>query len=186
MARHGFNVGALHGDMDQKSRMDTLAKFKSGELKILIASDVAARGLDIPNVSHVFNYDIPIHAEDYVHRIGRTGRAGRSGKAFSLIAPTDNKYLEAIETLIVKKIEWVNNKEKNIAKPADDVSKVKQAKKPAQKHNNQKHEANNRQKHKKTESDNKNTAPNNSPFGNFGPTPAFLLQSTAKIVKIEK
>ncbi len=194
MTRHKFNAGALHGDMDQKSRMDTLAKFKNGDLKILIASDVAARGLDIPNVSHVFNYDIPIHAEDYVHRIGRTGRAGRSGKAFSLVTPADTKYLEAIETLIVKKIEWANNKEKNIAETSDNIPKAKQAKKPTPKHNNQKneasdhkkHEASNKPKHKKAAVINNNAASKSSPFGNFGPTPAFLLQSAAKPVKIEK
>ncbi len=78
LTRHGFSVGALHGDMDQSSRTKTLAGFKDNAITLLVASDVAARGLDIPAVSHVFNFDVPIHAEDYVHRIGRTGRAGRS------------------------------------------------------------------------------------------------------------
>ena len=79
LQKHGFNAAALHGDMDQRARMAALEGFRTGETTVLVASDVAARGLDIPAVSHVFNYDVPHHAEDYVHRIGRTGRAGRSG-----------------------------------------------------------------------------------------------------------
>ncbi len=106
--RHGFSVGALHGDMDQRSRMTMLANFKDNNITLLVASDVAARGLDIPDVSHVFNFDVPIHAEDYVHRIGRTGRAGRSGKAFTLVTRADTKYLDAIEKLIGEKIEWAD------------------------------------------------------------------------------
>lgn len=105
---YGFNVGALHGDMDQFQRMATLDKFKSGEIKMLVCSDVAARGLDIAAVSHVFNYDVPTHPEDYVHRIGRTGRAGRSGHAFTLAAPEDGKYVAQIERLAGKEIPRVN------------------------------------------------------------------------------
>ncbi|MBX8800804.1 DEAD/DEAH box helicase [Pseudochrobactrum asaccharolyticum] len=108
LVKHGFNAGALHGDMDQRARMTMLSNFKDGNLQLLVASDVAARGLDIPDVSHVFNYDIPIHAEDYVHRIGRTGRAGRSGKAFSIITASDTKHLDAIEKMIGEKIEWLD------------------------------------------------------------------------------
>ncbi|MGB5800469.1 MAG: DEAD/DEAH box helicase, partial [Mesorhizobium sp.] len=99
LARHEFDAGALHGDMDQRARMQMLAAFRDGKLKLLVASDVAARGLDIPDVSHVFNYDVPIHAEDYVHRIGRTGRAGRSGKSFTITTKSDTKYVDAIEKL---------------------------------------------------------------------------------------
>ncbi|MDB5523242.1 MAG: box type helicase protein [Rhizobium sp.] len=106
LERHGFEVGALHGDMDQRSRTNMLQGFRDGNLKILVASDVAARGLDIPDVSHIFNFDVPIHAEDYVHRIGRTGRAGRSGAAFMLVTKRDTKHLDAIEKLIGEKIEW--------------------------------------------------------------------------------
>src|SRR5690554_3772574 len=108
LERHGFNAGALHGDMDQKSRMDTLDRFRNGSLSILVASDVAARGLDIPAVSHVFNFDIPTHAEDYVHRIGRTGRAGRSGAAVTLVGPLDGKYVDAITSLIGRDIAWAD------------------------------------------------------------------------------
>ena len=104
LQRHGFSAGALHGDMDQKSRMETLDAFKTDKLQLLIASDVAARGLDIPAVSHVFNFDVPTHAEDYVHRIGRTGRAGRSGTSITLAAPSDGKYVDAIVKLIQRDI----------------------------------------------------------------------------------
>ncbi len=106
LVKHEFDAGALHGDMDQSARTAMLQGFRDGKLKILVASDVAARGLDIPDVSHVFNFDVPIHAEDYVHRIGRTGRAGRSGKAFSLVTRADNKYVSAIEALTGQTIAW--------------------------------------------------------------------------------
>lgn len=99
LKKHEFNAAPLHGDLDQSLRMKTLDAFRSGELQILVASDVAARGLDIPDVSHVFNFDVPFHSDDYVHRIGRTGRAGRLGAAFMLITPRDGKYVEAIEKL---------------------------------------------------------------------------------------
>jgi superfamily II DNA/RNA helicase len=92
--------------MDQSARMKTLAGFRNNEITYLIASDVAARGLDIPEVSHVFNFDVPTHAEDYVHRIGRTGRAGREGQAFTLVTKEEAKYLKAIEALIGKDIPW--------------------------------------------------------------------------------
>ncbi|WP_306027510.1 DEAD/DEAH box helicase [Stappia sp. MMSF_3263] len=109
LQRHDYSVGALHGDMDQRSRMATLEQFRKNELTLLVASDVAARGLDIPAVSHVYNYDVPTHAEDYVHRIGRTGRAGRSGVAITLITGSDQKYLGAIEKLIERKLPWLEN-----------------------------------------------------------------------------
>lgn len=101
---HGFNAAAIHGDLDQSQRMRTLDGFRDGSLHLLVASDVAARGLDIPAVSHVFNFDVPTHPEDYVHRIGRTGRAGRQGKAFTLAVPPDEKYIAAIESLVKKPI----------------------------------------------------------------------------------
>ncbi|WP_298961408.1 DEAD/DEAH box helicase [uncultured Methylobacterium sp.] len=106
LSNHGFTVAALHGDMDQRARMAALDAFRSGEIPLLVASDVAARGLDIPAVSHVFNFDVPHHAEDYVHRIGRTGRAGRSGAAFTLVGRGDEKSLAAIESLIGQPIGW--------------------------------------------------------------------------------
>jgi superfamily II DNA/RNA helicase len=106
LKKHGFNAGALHGDMDQTSRTNMLAAFRGNEVSILIASDVAARGLDIPDVSHVFNFDVPTHCEDYVHRIGRTGRAGREGHAFTMVAREEKKYLTAILELIKKDIPY--------------------------------------------------------------------------------
>jgi superfamily II DNA/RNA helicase len=104
LKRHGLNAGQLHGDMDQGTRTATLESFKRGEITILCCSDVAARGIDIDDLSHVFNFDVPIHAEDYVHRIGRTGRAGRSGAAFTIATRADGKYVAAIEKLIGKPI----------------------------------------------------------------------------------
>src|SRR5262245_34779702 len=100
LLRHKFNAVALHGDMDQPARMAALDQFRRGEVELLIASDVAARGLDIPEVSHIFNFDVPHHPDDYVHRIGRTGRAGRSGTAITIVAPIDSKAVGAIERLI--------------------------------------------------------------------------------------
>ena len=108
--RHGYSVGSLHGDMDQTSRMATLSAFKDNKIKLLVASDVAARGLDIPDVSHVFNFDVPVSAEDYVHRIGRTGRAGREGTALMIVTPEDQKAFDAIEKLIGQTIEWAGEK----------------------------------------------------------------------------
>src|SRR5437763_1712387 len=100
LKKHGFNAGALHGDMSQPARMETLEKFKQGEIQILVASVVAARGLDIVDMSHVFNFDVPFSPEDYVHRIGRTGRAGKTGHSFTLASPSDGGLVEAIEKLI--------------------------------------------------------------------------------------
>ena len=100
---------ALHGDMDQSARTAALESFRNGEVTLLIASDVAARGLDIPDVSHVFNFDVPHHPDDYVHRIGRTGRAGKSGTAITIVAPADGKAVVAIEKLIGQSIPWVGD-----------------------------------------------------------------------------
>ncbi|MEM7745187.1 MAG: DEAD/DEAH box helicase [Pseudomonadota bacterium] len=104
LSKHGYNAGALHGDLDQSVRTATLQGFRDGEIKLLVASDVAARGLDIPDVSHVFNFDVPTHSEDYVHRIGRTGRAGKEGVAITISTPPEAKYLEGIEKLIAREI----------------------------------------------------------------------------------
>ncbi len=108
LLKHGFNAGALHGDMDQRARMASLDAFKTGEVDLLVCSDVAARGLDIPDVSHVFNFDVPVHAEDYVHRIGRTGRAGKAGTALTIVAPMDKKHIAEIEKLIARPIPWLD------------------------------------------------------------------------------
>jgi superfamily II DNA/RNA helicase len=107
LVRHGFSAIALHGDMDQSSRTAALDQFRRNEVTLLVASDVAARGLDIPAVSHIFNFDVPHHPDDYVHRIGRTGRAGRSGTAITIVVPAEQKSVAAIEKLIGQAIPWM-------------------------------------------------------------------------------
>lgn len=104
LTKHGFEPGMLHGDMPQERRLETLAKFKAGEINLLVCSDVAARGLDIQGMSHVILFDVPIHADDYVHRIGRTGRAGMPGRSFTLATRDDRKFVAAVEKLIGEKI----------------------------------------------------------------------------------
>ncbi len=104
LTKHGFDAAALHGDMSQPKRTETLERFKRDEIRLLVCSDVAARGLDIQGLSHVFNFDVPYHAEDYVHRIGRTGRAGREGRSFTIAAPEDGKNVAAIQKLIKRDI----------------------------------------------------------------------------------
>ena len=125
LEKHGFSAGALHGDMDQRSRTAMLQSFRDNEISLLVASDVAARGLDIPKVSHVFNFDVPIHAEDYVHRIGRTGRAGRSGKAFTLVAKSDRKYLDSIEKMLGSTIDWHGPTAAELPADAEDPERPK-------------------------------------------------------------
>jgi superfamily II DNA/RNA helicase len=107
LSKHGFNAGELHGDMEQSSRTETLDKFRSGEIMLLAASDVAARGLDIPEVSHVFNFDLPWAADDYVHRIGRTGRAGHEGHSVSLVSSDDLKFVKDIEKITSEVAVWI-------------------------------------------------------------------------------
>lgn len=109
LKKYGYDAAPIHGDLDQSQRTRTLDGFRDGSLRFLVASDVAARGLDVPSVSHVFNFDVPSHAEDYVHRIGRTGRAGREGKAVMICIPRDEKNLEAIERLVQKEIPRLDN-----------------------------------------------------------------------------
>ncbi|WP_439122915.1 DEAD/DEAH box helicase [Marivita sp.] len=109
LKKYGLDAAPIHGDLDQSQRTKTLDGFREGTLRFLVASDVAARGLDVPAVSHVFNFDVPSHAEDYVHRIGRTGRAGREGKAMMICAPKDEKNFDAIERLLQKAIPRIDN-----------------------------------------------------------------------------
>ena len=127
LKKHGHSAGAIHGDLDQKYRMQVLDGFRNNEITLMVASDVAARGLDIPNVSHVFNYDVPIHSEDYVHRIGRTGRAGRNGWAFMLCLPHEQKHLDKIEELVKNKIPRLEMPEMAVAerKPKQHKEKPK-------------------------------------------------------------
>jgi superfamily II DNA/RNA helicase len=109
LQKHGFNAGALHGDMEQSQRTATLDAFRAGTISLLAASDVAARGLDIPEVSHVFNFDVPWAGDDYVHRIGRTGRAGREGRALSLVSPDDLRLLKDIEKVTGETPSWIGD-----------------------------------------------------------------------------
>ena len=104
LKKYGFDAAALHGDIDQATRLATLERFKNGEISLLVASDVAARGLDIDDLPTVINFDVPVNSESYVHRIGRTGRAGRDGRAYTLATPDDRPYVEAIEKLLGNRI----------------------------------------------------------------------------------
>ena len=105
LRRAGVSAAPMHGDLSQPKRMETLEAFRTETINLLVCSDVAARGIDIDHITHVFNYDVPFNAEDYVHRIGRTGRAGRKGRAFMLATPKDQKLVEAIEELTKQKID---------------------------------------------------------------------------------
>jgi len=193
LERHKYSAGALHGDMDQKSRMETLDAFKTNKLTLLVASDVAARGLDIPAVSHVFNFDVPVHAEDYVHRIGRTGRAGRSGVAYTMVAPADGKHLDAILNLIQKPIEWLETGKSSAPQAANDEAPAAEEKpkrgrrgrantRPvetkAEEKPVQKPAAASRPAPTRPAKRNDDVVESNSPFGDDGPIPAFLLRPT--------
>ncbi|MDA8587336.1 C-terminal helicase domain-containing protein, partial [Rhodobacteraceae bacterium] len=133
LKKYGLDAAPIHGDLDQSQRTKTLDAFRDGSLRFLVASDVAARGLDVPAVSHVFNYDVPTHSEDYVHRIGRTGRAGREGKAIMISAPSDSKNLDAIEKLLAKEIPRSDNpvagapQSEPVAATRDEVEKPKRS-----------------------------------------------------------
>jgi ATP-dependent RNA helicase RhlE len=132
LTKYKYDAAPIHGDLDQSQRTRTLDQFRAGDLRFLVASDVAARGLDVPAVSHVFNFDVPGHPEDYVHRIGRTGRAGRDGKAITLCSPRDEKALAAVENLIQKPIPRLENPlGADAPEPAsDDTTKDEPEKKP--------------------------------------------------------
>ena len=187
LARHGYSAAELHGDMAQPLRMATLKRFKDGEVQLLVCSDVAARGLDIPEVSHVINFDVPVNAEDYIHRIGRTGRAGRSGKAFTLASPADSKLLAAVTKMLGGKIQEVSiggapeiaqaedsaepvaaertrpgrrsrSRKETVQEPAAQVSPAEQDVPDVTRDGDKK----------------RNTKPGGSPFGDH--TPAFLLR----------
>ncbi|RCL00102.1 MAG: ATP-dependent RNA helicase [Candidatus Tokpelaia sp. JSC189] len=178
LIRYNFNTGALHGDMEQHARMIMLSNFKDGKFKFLVASDVAARGLDIPNVSHVFNFDVPLHPEDYVHRIGRTGRAGRQGKAFTIVTQNDLKYVQAIEKMNSKNIEWLNGESFSTQfDPTEENMQVKQAKsqKEIQKNRTGKSKS---EKNKLFVKDKKFERNEPTTVGFGDDTPAFMLIST--------
>ena len=182
LRKHGLDASPLHGDLDQSLRTKILSGFRDGEIRLLVASDVAARGLDIPNVSHVFNFDVPIHSEDYVHRIGRTGRAGREGKAMTLCLPFEEKYLSAIEELVKKGIPLIENPLKSEPKkvPEQNVQKSPE-------HGNERSENNRRPQRGRGRGRN-----SSSVVGMGDHMPTFMtrdlraLQQVAKPVKIEE
>ena len=122
LEKHGFSVGALHGDLDQRTRMAALDAFRNDQVQLLVCSDVAARGLDIPDVSHVINYDPPHHAEDYVHRIGRTGRAGKLGAALTIVSRADQRAIDDIEKLIERKIDWQVGGEEPVVEEVEEAA----------------------------------------------------------------
>ncbi|WP_299826954.1 DEAD/DEAH box helicase [uncultured Roseobacter sp.] len=127
LKKYGYDAAPIHGDLDQSQRTRTLDGFRDGTLRFLVASDVAARGLDVPSVSHVFNFDVPSHAEDYVHRIGRTGRAGRDGKAVMICVPRDERNLADIERLVQREIPRIDNPLKSAAPVEDQPAKAEQS-----------------------------------------------------------
>ena len=181
LERHGYSCGALHGDMDQTSRMAMLKAFKDNAITHLVASDVAARGLDIPDVSHVFNFDVPINAEDYIHRIGRTGRAGREGRADMIVTPLDQKGFEAIEELTNKSLEWVGEKVEWDAKAGRRKSRKAKAtdeKKPAvaKEKRSSKERAPRKEKQRDSRKENTGKPSSNRPFREEDHVPAFLLR----------
>ncbi len=129
LQKRGFASGEIHGDIDQNSRLKELERFKSGDVNILVASDVAARGLDIKGVSHVFNYDTPWHPDDYVHRIGRTGRAGAKGRAFTLVAEGDEEAITNVEKLTGAKIKVFGKEDVRVelAQPGEEPEREEEA-----------------------------------------------------------
>jgi superfamily II DNA/RNA helicase len=194
LERHGYNAGALHGDLEQWQRTETLDKFKAGDIRLLVCSDVAARGLDIAAVSHVFNFDVPTHAEDYVHRIGRTGRAGRKGHAFTLAAPEDGKYIASIERLIGTKIPRVDIEKVAGAELGEETRKGRAGRRrkseepaPAEKKGPKKegrkreggHKDTGGRKESRRKRDRIEDAPDhgNTPFGKTDQVPAFLKRT---------
>ena len=134
LQRHGFAAGEIHGDMDQSARIAELDRFKDGGINILCCSDVAARGLDVKGVSHVFNFDTPWHPDDYVHRIGRTGRGGATGRAFTLVAPEDQEAIENVEKLTGSKIPVYTVDLGKGDKPERTERKPRAAKEPREEH----------------------------------------------------
>ena len=170
--KYGYQAAPIHGDLDQIKRMETLESFRDGDLRILVASDVAARGLDIPSVSHVFNFDVPIHAEDYIHRIGRTGRAGRDGTAIMICSKRDRKNFSNVEELLQKEIPRTNFADEviSIDETENEDLKSKNGRNDVNSNGHKKNKPKNTKNDKKYESINKIVG-----LGEH--TPGFLSQS---------
>lgn len=185
LGRHDFSVGQLHGDMEQRERMETLRQFKDNEIQLLVASDVAARGLDVPDVSHVFNFDVPGHPDDYVHRIGRTGRAGRSGTAYTIATKSkiDARTLEAIEKLTKNKLPRAEDFKLESEKRPRRTAEPSEGSEPSR--GPERRERSGRGSRRRDRDDrNVGAAPDDmpkEPFVGMGPhMPAFLLASPEK------
>ena len=183
LQKNGLNSGSLHGDIEQRVRIETLNKFKEGEITVLVASDVAARGLDISSVSHVVNYDVPHNADDYVHRIGRTGRAGRLGEAITLVTSSDQENWEKVEELIQQKVPQLDVDETIKTTPsenepsADAGEKAVQKSKPADDDVEEKKSPGRERKRggrKNNGAGLGDMAEENRPFGQTDQVPAFL------------
>ncbi|MEE4210620.1 MAG: C-terminal helicase domain-containing protein, partial [Parvularcula sp.] len=198
LQKRGFASGEIHGDMDQASRLKELDRFKSGDVNILVASDVAARGLDIKGVSHVFNFDTPWHPDDYVHRIGRTGRAGAKGRAFTFVAEDDDEAISNVEKLTGNKIKVFGKDDVRVElaegaakadqaddEPSDDkpaekkrrtrVSKGRDEQKPAPKERRSRSRKAEEKPQRSNRSARSNEADDSVPAGEWnGPKPGFL------------
>ncbi len=178
LERHGFDAKALHGDMSQPARTETLEVFRGGKVKILVCSDVAARGLDIPSVSHVFNYDVPSHPEDYVHRIGRTGRAGRKGKAFMLVTKADARSYANLLKLIKMDPEEIKLPE--VSAPAEQPAEALEPANSNGRRSSSSSRSRTSRSSRSSGSRNSTAQPSNEPHNptsSFGDhTPAFLLR----------
>ena len=169
-----YDARPLHGDMAQKYRNETLDAFKNGEIRLLVCSDVAARGLDVDEVSHVFNYDVPYHPDDYVHRIGRTGRAGKSGEAWMLATSSDEKYIDTIEKNIQRKVPVV--KSSDISGQADDGADGSVKNKTSKTGNKNRNTNTKKHQNKKSENNHseRNQPANDKEKGFEGDVPAFF------------
>ncbi len=161
LEKHNYAAKALHGDMPQRLRTETLERFKEGDIALLVCSDVAARGIDVAGLSHVFNFDIPYNADDYVHRIGRTGRAGQKGRAWSLAVSDDDKYIDAIEKIIEKKIPVEDIEGFSVAQSSSRSSSGEKAQKKGGRSQKSRSQERNSQERKSRDEDSKPKTRNN-------------------------
>src|ERR1700737_1135732 len=176
LVRHGFSAIALHGDMDQPSRTAALDQFRKNEVTLLVASDVAARGLDIPAVSHIFNFDVPHHPDDYVHRIGRTGRAGRPGTAITVVAPAAQKNVAAIEKLIGQSIPWMGQPPRPPSQGEQAPSSHRNRHNGQRRHSRESAPRRDQPASRRNEENRSRRAPKPAAQADNGPLPAFLLR----------
>jgi len=174
LKQNGFSVGEIHGDMDQSSRNAELQRFKDRTINILVASDVAARGLDIKEVSHVFNFDTPWHPDDYVHRIGRTGRAGHKGRAFTLVAPEDAEAIENVEKLTGGKIPLLDGAPAGERSPAPETGDGRPARPEREPRRGREREPRPAREPRRAAEPRREVRPEPADEGWNGPVPGFL------------